>query len=111
MAAWHAQDAAKFNSHGRNWAEIEADNERIGLETLEVMKAEFRACITSIVPLEGRAELLRQMRPMLEEALSFAKGAQIMFIERDDEPEQPVRISCELLEEADAMLAELQNNQ
>lgn len=110
VAAWNAQDAAIFNSHWRNWADIEANKDRIDLEALKAVKAEFRAFITAIVPLEGRAELLRQMRPMLEEAPSLAEGLQIMFIERDDKPEQTLRICRELLEEADAMLAELRNN-
>lgn len=107
VAAWNAQDATKFNSHWRNWAEIEAEKEREDAQRLSDAKTVFRAFVED-VPLAERVKFLEHLRPTIEKSPSFFNWSFQQHIDRDG---KIIQIFCELLEEADVMLADLQNNQ
>ena len=108
VAAWRAQDAAVFNSHWRNWAEIEAQQERIGAAAIEKAKAAFRSYILESVPREARLEFLRQIRSTLETAPYFSNNTQIMTVKYKENPQDGVRVFRELVGEIDVLLAILQ---
>lgn len=104
LEVWQAQDAAKFNSHWRNWVETEADKERAQAEFMAAAKAAFRAWVMEI-PLGERAEFLEQTRPTIERAPSFLNWGSSMSMTRDG---KCVQVFHELLDEIDAMRAEAQ---
>lgn len=103
LAAWNAQDATKFNSHWRNWADIEADKERLQTEQIAAGKAAFRASIEKISR-EKRAQFLAGIYAAISQAPSISEWSQQDFIQFGD---GEIRIFHELLPEVDAILAEL----
>ena len=98
---WHAQDATKFNSHWRNWAEIEADKDREHAAQLATAKAAFRAFVEAIAKSE-RAQFLEELRPSIEGAPSLFNWVEQVSIRRDG---KTVQIFRELLDELDSLRA------
>ena len=107
VAAWNAQDAAVFNSHWRNWAEIEANTERQNERLLSDAKIAFRALVEQ-VPLTQRRKYLEHLRPTIEKAPSLSNWSFQQHIDRDGVIAQ---IFSELLPDVDAMLADLRQTQ
>ncbi len=106
---WQAQDATKFNSHWRNWAEIEADKELAENQQIAVAKADLRAAALEIVPLAARIAWLQQTRVTLQQSLANPTDIWHMGAGIKVPTLPPSRTSLELIEEVDLILAELQN--
>jgi len=105
LTIWEQQDKSKFNSHWRNWAEIEVNIERGQVEAIDAGKREFRAFIESL-PLNGREELLLTLRENIKELPVPPQGITNIFLEYEG---KEIYFSKEVLDEIDVLLSELKN--